>query len=209
MNGPVRVVAQRVNRAELKGVGTIERGLVVFVSFNAALGDHDTQLVKETCERAALAVLTVPLLSMGQWGDGSKPEGLLKLLAKHEGEKLGELVVPTSPHTVGEMPNLFCATGVLVVPQANLHATRKGKSALSYRSQLGKERAREAYDAFCRGLRQALSEAGSTNEKVLWVSHLINAHAARPFVARPLRPVDRGACCSLTIVALVLLRHNA
>ena len=87
--GPVRVVAQRVNRAELKAVGLIARGLVVFVSFNASLGE-DAKAAATACEKAARAILTVPLLSMGRWGDGSKPEGFLKLVARRGDEGLGE-----------------------------------------------------------------------------------------------------------------------
>ena len=136
--GPVRVVAQRVNGAELKAVGSIQRGLVVFVSFNTSLGE-DSTVAASACEKAARAILAVPLLSMGEWGDGSKPEGFLKLVAKRGDDALG----------------------VLVVPQANLHAKRKGTGALSYRAQLAKDAARGAYAAFCHGLRAALFEAAS------------------------------------------------
>ena len=137
--GPVRVVAQRVNGAELRAVGSIQRGLVIFVSFNASLGE-DSTVAASACEKAARAILAVPLLSMGEWGDGSKPEGFLKLVAKR-----GDI-----------------ALGVLVVPQANLHATRKG-TALSYRAQLAKDAARGAYAAFCNGLRAAIFEAASAD----------------------------------------------
>jgi len=127
----VQLVVQRCESARLlidnanKWV-EIGRGLVVYVSF--AKGASEVQVMK-----AAKTVLQVPLVTEGQWGDGTAPCSVLARCSQ----------------------GLSC--GILVVPQASLTSKVKGK-ILSYRGQLDKELSRELYEKFVSALSTIASD---------------------------------------------------
>lgn len=105
-------------------------GLLVYVSF------ADTATVSHV-HQAAATLLNLPVLTLGQWGDGSRPQSVLDLLA-------------TTSSTSGESSTTAnkAATSLVLVPQANLFAKikRHGKSIQYSRQCTSKEQGRALFD---------------------------------------------------------------
>jgi D-Tyr-tRNAtyr deacylase len=124
------VVIQRCNRAELLVDNkdrweTIDIGLIVYVAFSGdASMSTASNIVQAQLKKAALAVLNLPLLTLGMWGDGSDTRSLLSLAEE------------------GHHP------GIMIIPQAALGASMDGKKHIKYNGQVDAEEARVRYESF-------------------------------------------------------------
>lgn len=132
----MNVVVQRVNSAEIvvdnvDDWRSIRRGLVVYLSMN-------TNATDETMDRAAKAIVSLPLVTLGEWGDGTKPlsivDSVLQSITENDETK---------------------RVSVMVVPQASLTAKFRGKS-IKYHEQLAKEEGRIKYLRFMVALERAV-----------------------------------------------------
>lgn len=139
----MKVAIQRANSASIlvdNDSTWVEmgRGLVVYFAFSEGITDAGVAA-------AAKAVVNLPLLTMGQWGDGSKNQSIVDLM------KTAECWDPLDLSDGGSV-------GVMVVPQASMVSKFKGKS-LKYHSQLDKEKGRALYVKFLSLLQQEACEA--------------------------------------------------
>lgn len=110
----VQIVVQRCLEASID-TGSIERGLVVYISFGQETSD-------ESIVKAAKGILNLPLSTQGEWGDQFKKESVLNVSR--------------------EIPQ-----GILVVPQACLTSTIKGKT-IKYHKQMDIENGFRVYCEF-------------------------------------------------------------
>jgi len=128
----VKLVVQRCKGASLvldnaEQRASIGRGLVAYISFtSAAEAFVEEKRDGPLLEKVARAVLNLPMVTMGDWGDGTKPASLIKLSAS--------------------MPD--AEIGVMIIPQAGITCKLKGKY-IQYRGQCKKNTGAELYSAFC------------------------------------------------------------
>lgn len=113
-----------------------QRAMILFISF---ANGTDAARIKT----AAQSLLGLPLVTRGNWGDGSDPLSILTLLqtATPEDEPIS----------------------VVVIPQASLTARARGKS-LQYHSQLDKLASQDAYVGFLAALQEAALEASLSTQ---------------------------------------------
>ena len=135
-------------------------GLLAYVSFAASA-------TEEAVHRAAHALVRMPLLTKGLWGDNhatstSESSPTLSLLDWIQNEDVGE----SSPGAAGrKAPGSLTTvtpptTALVLVPQANLIAKcRSGGKSFQYHGQLDKERGRVLYDRLVRTVRDILLDA--------------------------------------------------
>ena len=123
----VRLLVQ-ADSPEEEWVGT-GLALIVYVSFTGDLEKSGAAQQKKTIEDAAKAVLNLPVLTRGQWGDGARTESALDLAM-------------ASPEQAG-------AVSVVIIPQASLSVKAKpGGKGVSYRALASKEAGEGLFDAF-------------------------------------------------------------
>jgi hypothetical protein len=155
----VRLVLQRFRQASL----LVENTRVISVGQACALEDPSSasessgmlvyisfakNATTEKALQAAKTVVTIPLLTLGAWGDGSATESILDMASG------------------GKAPL------VMLVPQANLISKVRGKS-IQYHGQIDKSMGEALYDAFCNYVRALILEQQLTlrNQTVpKWVS---------------------------------------
>lgn len=113
-----------------------QRALILYISF--ATGTDAARI-----KTAAQSVLGLPLVTRGNWGDGTDPLSILTLL---------------QTATPQDEP-----ISVVVIPQASLTARARGKS-LQYHSQLDKSASQEAYVSFLCALQEAALEASLSTQ---------------------------------------------
>lgn len=132
-------------------------GLLVYVSFAKSAS-------KEKVHQAAKALMNLPVLTVGAWGDGTEPRSVLDLA--EQGEKEADARV-----------------SIMLVPLANLISKVKsqGKS-IQYHRQIDKTAGKALYDYFVECTRAfALEHQLKTrNDKVVpkWLTDIVNASSS-------------------------------
>jgi D-Tyr-tRNAtyr deacylase len=121
-SGKIRVAIQRVNSAKLlidnnKKYCSMNNGLIVYISFTS-----DCTL--ETIPKAASQIANLPVVTLGNWGDGSKPRSIRDFVQSGE------------------------SIGMMIIPQAGMVSKIKGKT-LQYRRQASKADGMKLYKSFC------------------------------------------------------------
>lgn len=157
VNG-VKLVVQRCNSASLvlderAERGSIGRGLVVFLSIGA--DTTDSMLAK-----AARATLTLPLSTIGEWGDDNKARSIMSIVMEddEQGSERAQKDFKTKP-----------GQGLIIVPQACLTSTIKG-TRLRYSQQLNRDEGLEKYCAFLELLQRNVLE--------VFLEHLFKSQTA-------------------------------
>ena len=126
-----KIITQRANSASLlldneKLWAKLKRCLIVSISFtNIATPDILPKVVK--------GILNMPVLTSGEWGDGTKPVSLATLI---EGQNSKEW-------------------GLMIIPAAALNCKLKGKY-IQYRDQCEKKYSEMLYNKFKEMLKEAL-----------------------------------------------------
>ena len=129
-----KIITQRANSASLlldneKLWAKLKRCLIVSISFtNIATPDILPKVVK--------GILNMPVLTSGEWGDGTKPVSLATLI---EGQNSKEW-------------------GLMIIPAAALNCKLKGKY-IQYRDQCEKKYSEMLYNKFKEMLKEALIHA--------------------------------------------------
>ena len=196
----IRLVVQRARKASLVVTGTDDVsmpeqedsmivkkttddyssvGLVVYVSFSNNGDNLNASNRKKDIMMAAKVVLNLPVLTTGEWGDGSKPISVLKMASEQYSKKSltsvdlsmstciveyvdvdGGDIGGYSVNTLDKRSRNNCTRGedsggvfVMVVPQANLicKAKSNGKS-LQYHQQIDKQKGEESYENFTKAI---------------------------------------------------------
>jgi len=129
----IKVVVQRVNKASLlmnneKEWSEMKRGLIFYVSFTKVC-------TKKDCERVAKNLMYLPVLTLGQWGDGSECKSVLQLCKEFERAPLE----------------------IMVIPQAGL-TSRFASKRLQYHGQMPKSEGKAMYEFMCEMMKQKLNE---------------------------------------------------
>ena len=89
-----KIVAQRANSSSLlldnkDSWASLDRSLIISISFTkAATIDILPKVVK--------GILNMPVLTMGEWGDGTKPVSLSTLIEKKCGKDFGLMIIPAA-----------------------------------------------------------------------------------------------------------------
>ena len=127
----VKLITQRCDSARLlldnqSEWATIDRGLVILISFANGATESSVQ-------RAAQTVLTIPLITLGVWGDGTPPQSVVSM------------------HRDGH------DVSIMIIPQAAMTSRVKGK-VLTYRDQLAKEESERFYNLFIDAIRAVATE---------------------------------------------------
>ena len=162
----IRLVVQRARSASLKVYGkdgnddnvlkeTKEHsslGIIVYISFSKRVcidttlqSDH-----KKDIMAAARTILNLPVLTSGEWGDGSKPMSVLKMASNMKWKEKPCTDLSTSTYIVEyeDAHENVTSRGVfvMIVPQANLICKSKshGKS-LQYHQQIEKKTGETVY----------------------------------------------------------------
>lgn len=113
--------------------------LIVYISFTGELERSAAEERARTIDEAVRAVLNVPIMTRGRWGDGEKTESVV------------ELADPQKPGGVT----------VVVVPQASLAVKLKaGGRTASYRALASREAGAKLYDEFVSALRDGAAAGG-------------------------------------------------
>ena len=126
-----KIVAQRANSSSLlldnkDSWASLDRSLIISISFTkAATIDILPKVVK--------GILNMPVLTMGEWGDGTKPVSLSTLIEKKCGKDFG----------------------LMIIPAAALNCKLKGKY-IQYRDQCEKVKSKELYEQFKECLKESL-----------------------------------------------------
>ena len=111
----VHVLVQRCDEASLLVDNEdawvhIAKGLVLNVSFSKVATPADV-------DKASASLLSVPLMTVGQWGDRTKPAAITSLL--QDGHEVNILVIPQASLVskvrgktlqVGGLPRVFCCS---------------------------------------------------------------------------------------------------
>ena len=109
----VHVLVQRCDEASLLVDNAdawvhIAKGLVLNVSFSKVATPADV-------DKASASLLSIPLMTVGQWGDRTKPAAITSLL--QDGHEVNILVIPQASLVskvrgktlqVGDLPRVFC-----------------------------------------------------------------------------------------------------
>ena len=108
-------------------------GLLVYVSFTASA-------TQESVARAAQALLHVPILTTGLWGDDTKPVSFSTLLQEQEQQ---------------EQHVSQCQTSMTIVPQANLISKLKSNcKSIQYHGQMNKTDSQALFAALVQEIRR-------------------------------------------------------
>ena len=125
-----------------QGIG---RGLIVYLSFKSGAS-------RKEFSKIAKSLVNLPVLTVGNWGDGSGAISLIDLIRK-EGEKNEASENGCGGSVGGDR------AGLMLIPQAALVARVRGLKDLKYYDQLSKGEAKEFYYAFAQVLRTELLSA--------------------------------------------------
>lgn len=143
--GSVRIVVQRCTKASVlvdypDKLVSIGRGMILYISFVVGAKQNEIRKI-------ARYLLSLPILTLGSWGDGTKAMSYSKLFK--QGHPLE----------------------ILVVPQACLVSTLKG-SNLQYHEQLHKEQSEDLYYYFIHCLMTSVQELDKKAEDWKPRSHI-------------------------------------
>lgn len=142
MKKGIRVVVQRCEKARLlldnaNHYESIGRGMILFVSF--------TQEARESRIVPAVETLfSLPIVSLGAWGDGTKPQSFSKLLKAEENVQ------------------------IMIVPQAGLTCKYK-RNSLQYTNQLSKLKAAKLFYQFANAVNERIRTVFVTPPDKAWI----------------------------------------
>lgn len=154
-DGCVNVVVQRCNEASLlldndSQWSTVGRSMVVYISFARGA-------TVASAQSAGKALCFLPLLTLGNWGDGSKPVSLVDILID-EANRIKQSASSVEAEAPPSDGTPLSRISVMVIPQASLSGKRDKKS-LKYHGQLDKEEGKQVYAAFLSALQASSCEA--------------------------------------------------